>query len=147
MNRDILCRVQPSYEFFDHTADMGIRVRAATMAELLMPAAEGLYAAIGELVAVGNESSVQFEFQGDDPSVLLRDFLTELLILFERDKRRVVAVADAAFTESRLTVTAKSAPIDAERSVFHREVKAITYHELNIRPIPGGYEATIIVDI
>jgi SHS2 domain-containing protein len=139
--------VQPSYEFFDHTADMGIRVRAAGMAELLMPAAEGLYAAIGELVAVGEGSLVHFDFQGDDPSVLLRDFLTELLILFERDQRRLVAVLDAPFTESRLMVTAKMSPVDLERSVFHREVKAITYHELSIRPIPGGYEATFIVDI
>jgi len=139
--------MQPSYEFFDHTADMGIRVRASAIPELLMPAAEGLYAAIGELVAVGDGSLLYYDFQGDDPSVLLRDFLTELLILFERDQRRLVAVVDAAFTESRLTVTAKTAPVDLERSAFHREVKAITYHELNIRTIPGGYEATFIVDI
>jgi len=139
--------MQPSYEFFDHTADMGIRVRAATMEELLMPAAEGLYAAIGELVAGGYGAPLHLDFQGDDPSVLLRDFLTELLILFERDQRRLVAVENAAFTESRLTVTAKSAPIDQERSAFHREVKAITYHELSIREGPGGYEATFIVDI
>lgn len=139
--------MQPSYEFFDHTADMGIRVRAATLEGLLMPAAEGLYAAIGELVAGGDEASMQFEFQGDDPSVLLRDFLTELLILFERDQRRLVAVVDAEFTELRLTVTAKTASVDLERSAFHREVKAITYHELNIREVPGGYKATFIVDI
>lgn len=126
---------------------MGIRVRAATMPELLMPATEGLYAAIGELVAGGDESVVHFDFQGDDPSVLLRDFLTELLILFERDQRRLVAVMDAAFTESRLTVTTKTASVDLERSVFHREVKAITYHELSIRTVPGGCEATFIVDI
>ena len=126
---------------------MGIRVRAATMPELLMPAAEGLYAAIGELVAVGDGSLLHFDFQGNDPSVLLRDFLTELLILFERDQRRLVAVVDAAFTESRLTVTAKTAPVDLERSAFHREVKAVTYHELSIRTISGGYEATLIVDI
>ena len=117
------------------------------MPALLMPAAEGLYAAIGELVAGEGEFPMQFEFQGDDPSVLLRDFLTELLILFEREKCILVAVVDAAFTESRLTVTAMTAPIDLERSAFHREVKAITYHELNIRAIAGGYEATFIVDI
>jgi len=139
--------VQPSYEFFDHTADMGIRVRAATMAELLMPAAEGLYAAIGELVAASEASLQHFDFQGDDPSILLRDFLTELLILFERDQRRLVEVVDAAFVESRLTVKAKTAPVELERSAFHREVKAITYHELSIRAIAGGYEATFIVDI
>ena len=117
------------------------------MAELLMPAAEGLYAAIGELVAASEASLQHFDFQGDDPSILLRDFLTELLILFERDQRRLVEVVDAAFVESRLTVKAKTAPVELERSAFHREVKAITYHELSIREGPGGYEATFIVDI
>jgi SHS2 domain-containing protein len=126
---------------------MGIRVRSATMPGLLMPAAEGLYAAFGELVAGGDGSILCFDFQGDDPSVMLRDFLTELLILFERDQRCLVAVVDAAFTESRLVVTVNTAPVDLERSAFHREVKAITYHELSIRTVPGGYEATFIVDI
>ncbi len=139
--------VRPSYEFFDHTADMGVRVWAATMPELLMPAAEGLYAAIGELAAGGDESPLDFEFQGNDPSVLLRDFLTELLILFERDRRRLIAITSATLTASRLAVTAQMAAVDFERSVFHREVKAITYHELNICEVPGGYEATFIVDI
>jgi len=139
--------MEPTYEFFDHTADIGIRVRAAAMVEILMPAAEGLYAAIGELVAAGDGSLLHYDFQGDDPSVLLRDFLTELLILFERDQRLLIAVVDAAFTVSRLTVTAKTASVDSERSVFHREVKAITYHELNIHSIPGGFEASFIVDI
>ena len=139
--------MEPSYEFFDHTADMGIRVRAATLPGLLMPAAEGLYAAIGELVAGGDESPMKLDFQGDDQSILLRNFLTELLILFEREKRLVVAVVDSAFTESQLKITARTAAIDLERSAFHREVKAITYHELSIRAIAGGHEATFIVDI
>jgi hypothetical protein len=37
--------------------------------------------------------------------------------------------------------------IDAGRSVPGHEVKAVTYHELAIRPIPGGFEATYILDI
>ena len=139
--------MEPSYEFFDHTADMGIRVRARTLPDLLMPAAEGLYAAIGELLAVDEASPVRFDLEGDDAAVLLRDFLTELLILFEREKRRLVTVVESSFTTQRLTVTADIAPVDVKHSVFHREVKAITYHQLSIRAIPGGYEASFIVDI
>jgi len=51
------------------------------------------------------------------------------------------------FTEGRLTVGARSSAVDVERSVYLREVKAITYHELSLRPIEGGYEASMIVDI
>lgn len=139
--------VQPFHELFDHTADMGIRVRAATPAELLQPAAEGLYAAIGELVAMKDSQAVRFDLRAADTATLLRDFLNELLILFERDGRILAAIDSVDFSETRLTVAARSSPVDAERSVYHREVKAITYHELSIQPIEGGYEATMIVDI
>ena len=38
------------FEFFDHTADMGVRVWAPTLAELVRPAIDGLYTIIGTLV-------------------------------------------------------------------------------------------------
>ena len=139
--------VEPSYEFFDHTADIGIRVRGATLPELIVPAGEGLYAVIGQVVAHGDAEPVPFDLTGDEPAVLLRDYMGELLILFERDARVVTAADVSAFSDARLAVVAHVQSVDDQRSVFHREVKAITYHELNIKAIPGGYEATIIVDI
>lgn len=142
-----MAAVEPSYEIFDHTADAGLRIRAATPAELLQPAAEGLYAIIGGLVAEGQPSPQPMEFTGPDDSILLRDYLAELLHFFEQDARMATAVDVNTFHEGRLAVTVHLSRIDAERTVYHREVKAITYHELDIRTIPGGCEATVIVDI
>ena len=136
-----------SFELFDHTADMGVRVRAETREDLVVAAVEGFYATIGELVAGGEESPFEFRRQGDDDATLLRDFLNELLILFEREKKRVVRIAGVRFPHRELVVAATIAPIDPNRSDYHREVKAITYHELAIRNVEGGYEATFIVDI
>ena len=126
---------------------MGIRVWAATLPELLIPAGEGLYAVIGNLVAGGESEPVTFDLTGGEPALLLRDYLGELLILFERGARRVTALDTTAFHEHRLSVTARTAHVDEKRSLLVREVKAITYHMLGIRSIPGGYEATVIVDI
>ena len=142
-----LSSVQASYEHFDHTADMGIRVRAADLPQLLAPAAKGLYAAIGSLEPGVESERVSIELTGAEPAVLLRDYLNELLILFERDGRIVTTIDEADFTNDRLAVTARTALIDEERSALHREVKAITYHELAIREVAGGFEATLIVDI
>lgn len=139
--------VKPSYEHFDHTADMGIRVVAETPEELFAPAAEGLYAAIGDLVSEGTPKLVKIDFPGGDPAALLRDFLAELLVIFERDRRFATTVDVAALTDSGLTVTLHTELIDFDRSMLLREVKAVTYHELAVRPIEGGYEATVIVDI
>jgi SHS2 domain-containing protein len=139
--------MEPSYEFFDHTADVGIRVRAPTLPELVIPAGEALYAVIGEIAGRGDGTPVTFDLTGEEPAELLRDYLGELLILFERDARTAGAVDVSKFTDSRLTVTVQVRPIDRGRSVFHHEVKAVTYHELDVKAIPGGYEATVIVDI
>ncbi len=139
--------VQPSHEIFDHTADAGIRVYAATLAELLQPAGEGLYAVIGNLVTGSESTRASFDLPGSDAAILLRDYLNELLIIFERDRRCVRSLDVSTFDDHRLAAAAEVARIDTDRSELHREVKAITYHELDIRTIPGGYEATIIVDI
>jgi SHS2 domain-containing protein len=159
----------PGYELFDHTADLGVRVWAPSLAELVPPATDGFYATIGEVVAVdaqaaaassprtdaasaataaGDVPSVHtFELIASDPALLLRDYLAELLFLFDTQQQRVVDVRVREFTPQRLVVTAQRRPIDTTRSALLREVKAVTYHELAIRPVTGGYEATFIVDI
>lgn len=139
--------MEPSFELFDHTADIGIRVRAPTLPELLAPAAEGLYAVIGEVMAGAEADPISLDLTGAEPPSLLRDYLAELLVLFDRDDRRIILLDDPTFDEQRLKVTVRTANVDQDRSVLIREVKAITYHELDIRSIPGGYEASIIVDI
>ena len=50
-----------SFELFDHTADVGIRVWADTLPGLLAPAGEGLYAIIGELAVEGEARARAFE--------------------------------------------------------------------------------------
>jgi SHS2 domain-containing protein len=139
--------MESSYELFDHTADMGVRVRAATREGLVVAAIGGFYATIGALVAGGEESAFSFQRRGDDDATLLRDFLNELLILFERDKQRTVHIREVLFLPGELAVSATVAAIDEKRSEYHREVKAITYHELAIRSVEGEFEATFIVDI
>jgi len=139
--------MEASYELFDHTADMGVRVHAPTMEGLIMPAVDGLYATIGELSASNQAMDLRFDESGEDRAILLRDFLSRVLLVFERDHRRLTEIEQVVFTDCRLMVEAVTAPVDFERSVFHREVKAVTYHELDIRQMAGGFEATFIVDI
>ena len=139
--------MNPTFEHFDHTADMGLRIRAATHAELLKPAGEALYAAIGDLMAGESVDSIEFNLSGQDAAGLLRDYLTELLHLFECKHEMATAVDVLKFDDQALQATVALAGVDFDRSDLRREVKAITYHELSIDKIEGGYEATLIVDI
>jgi SHS2 domain-containing protein len=138
--------MQPGFELFDHTADIGIRVFAPSLSGLIEPASRGLYAVIVDLAPEGVVQEYSFDATGDDPALLLRDYLTELLLLFERDQCLVVPT-EGELTTVRLSVRGRRSRVDETKSVYYREVKAITYHELALRQVPGGYEATLIVDI
>ena len=136
-----------NFEFFDHTADVGIRVVADTLPELVRAAGEGLYAVLGDLIPGPEIREVRLRLAGDDRAILLRDYLAELLLLFDRDRSIVTDVEVTAFDERRLHATARVARLDDARSAYHHEIKAVTYHELEVRRTDGGYEATFIVDI
>lgn len=139
--------MEVEYELFDHTADVGVRVRAKSLPDLLRVAGDGLYAVIGELTAHGEPRRERFECAGPDLAVLLRDYLAELLLIFERDLRMVTTAEVEVFEPGRLIATGESRAIDRAASDLQREVKAITYHGLELRPVEGGYEAIYIVDI
>ncbi len=137
----------PRFELFDHTADLGVRAWAPSLPELVPPSTDGLYAAIGEVAVKERAVARQFVVTGSDPALLLRDYLAELLDLFYCARRRVTDVRALEFTDQRLVVAGQARPIDDAASDLVREVKAVTYHALAVRAIPGGYEATFIVDI
>lgn len=137
----------PRYELFDHTADIGVRAWAPSLPQLVQPSTDGFYAVIGELATTGEPVAWRFELTGDDPALLLRDYLAEVLHLFDNQQRRLTDIRVRDFTPERLVVAGQARPIDGPRSAFEREAKAVTYHELAIRPIADGFEATYIVDV
>ena len=51
------------------------------------------------------------------------------------------------FDTAQLNVIGQAMRLDNDATVYSREVKAVTYHELAIRQTPEGYEATVILDI
>ncbi|MGE0479077.1 MAG: archease [Phycisphaerae bacterium] len=142
-------RTEPTFELFEHTADLGVRVVAPTLAGLVGPAVAGLYATIGELRADATApvEPWRLALRGDEPALMLRDLLSELLSRFERDAAIATDVVVERFELDELACRAVLRPIDAEASDLCREVKAVTYHELEIRALADGFEATFIVDI
>ncbi len=134
------------YEFFDHTADLGVRVRAQSWTQLVHAAGQALYAAIGELAVGDAVEPLNFDFSGSEPAYLFHDYLGELLALLDKG-RMVTMIQSAQCDPHHLRIQARLGAVDHQRSRFLREVKAVTYHELSVRSTPEGIEATFIVDI
>lgn len=144
------------FELFDHTADLGLRVRASTLEELLCEAGRGLLAMhVANPEAIRLVQAKTIELSADEPSYLLFDWLSELLYAFESDKLLLVEFEielQASGTSSRtfptvLTALCRGEPMDPARHVMDHEVKAITYHGLQVEQQDGTWFAEVIVDI
>jgi SHS2 domain-containing protein len=135
------------YEFFEHTADLGLRVRAADLDTVFAEAARGLFAAIVEdLAAVRPERRVELRLSGNDREYLLFDWLKELLYHFDAE-HLLFGRFEAHVTGSGLSGAAWGEPLDRSRHELSHEVKAITYHGLRVEQTADGWLAEIIVDI
>jgi len=135
------------YETFEHTADLGLRVRAADLNTLFAEAGEALFTAVvDDLDTVRPDRPVPFHLEGEDRDFLLFDWLRELLYQFE-SHGLLFRRFEVRVTDQGLDATAWGEPYDPERHALTHEVKAITYHGLRVEPNAGGWLAEVIVDI
>ncbi|NOX57074.1 MAG: archease [Planctomycetes bacterium] len=135
------------YEIFDHTADIGLRVRAEQLEQLFEEAGRGLMAAL-----IDNPEDVQpiegqtIRVEGRELDYLMVDWLSELLFLFEQEAR-VFAQFRVRIDEKGLTAAVRGERLDPDRHRVLQEIKAITYHNLKVEWQPGGWLAEIILDV
>ena len=118
------------YEIFEHTADLGLRVRAATLPELMADAGRGLFAmVVDDLASIRPVLTRQFHISGSDKTYLLFDWLNELLYVCDTE-RLAFSQFDVQMTADGLTATVGGEPLDPTRHRLTHEIKAITYHGL-----------------
>jgi SHS2 domain-containing protein len=130
------------YKEVEHTADIALQVWAEDFYTLLKQAAEGLYALMG--VKPATVSTLQWLFtlpQGSKETILV-DFLTELLFLVEEDR---LFLSGFCF-DARLDVI--SVRSTGEKILtLKREIKAVTFHNLNVETTSKGFSTIITFDV
>ena len=138
-------------EFFDHTADVGARVVARSVDELFAEAAVALTSTITEASHVVGRSSWSVALRAPDLDLLLVDWLSELIALFDVDGRlacaasvRVVRVEDGY----QLDGTVQGEAFDPARHPLRVAVKGMTYHRLCVEQGDDRqWRATFVFDI
>lgn len=135
------------YETFEHTADLGLRIRAPDLDTLFAEAAQALFATIvDDLGSVQPQQCIEVNLASDELTYLLFDWLNELLYRWDTEHllfgRFEVQVSDAG-----LVGKAWGEPLDRSRHVLAHEVKAITYHGLTVVTDGEGWLAEMIIDI
>ena len=134
------------WEWFDHTADLGLRVRAPRLAELFEDAARGLIATIVAGQGGGPTVASEIRIAGTRYDWLLFDWLNELLYRFDRNGE-IPAALRVEVDPQGLVAEVSLERLDLSRHRALREVKAITYHGLRVEQEAEGWVAEVVLDI
>jgi SHS2 domain-containing protein len=156
-----------AFELLEHTADVGIRARGATLEEAFEQATLGLAEILGALAPGGSggpAEAVAVEVSAPDPGGLLVDWLNEALWLREVRQAwltgvRVDRVGDGAAVGSVTFSSEGPAGEGASGDPASEDgphgpapdgtfVKAVTYHRLRVEPDPsGGWLIEVYLDV
>jgi SHS2 domain-containing protein len=130
------------FEELPHTADWSLRVWAKSLPALFAEAARGMYALSGANQAEGPKVKRTFEAEATDAESLLVAFLSELVYAVEQE-HLIFDEFDVQVEGIKLKVEMSGAPILS----LTKAIKAVTYHNLQIRPTARGYEVEIVFDV
>jgi len=135
------------YEFFEHTADTGLRVEGQTLEELLVRAAKGLTELLVEDSAVAARETRAIMLRAESAEALLLAWLKELLYWFNTDRFVLASVDLQLVGETQLQGSVAGERFDPAKHAAGTEVKGVTYHQLHVEHTPQGWEAQVIFDV
>ncbi len=143
------------FESLPHTADIKVRVYGKTLKYFFRNAVIGMFQTIGPIVSgcVKKNDRVfcdtlpikhDIQITAHDLESLLVDFLSEVLYLSDVHNEAYLDATIHEVAEKNINATIHGVKITGFEVV---EIKAVTYHELEVKQINGLWQADIVFDI
>ena len=139
------------YKVIEHMADIGLKVFGETKGKLFQNAARGMFFIITGSSGVAKQENEQYwtiKCEGANLEELLVEWLSELLYIHSTDFVILNDFIIKTLTSNHLQAQATGIKINESAYHIEKEIKAVTYHNLQVIKNEKGYwEATIIFDI
>lgn len=142
---DMIKNESSGFEEVAHTADLEIRVWGKDLPSLFVAANEGMLHLSGVEEYEQGFSAVNetITLEAMDYEGLLILFLEEILYRLTEDY--MLFNVGKLNIRSNFTLTANLKGTQVKS--YQRDIKAVTYHKLNIRQLDQGFEVNIVFDI
>ncbi len=142
---------EEKYEYLYHIADAKFKAYGSTLEEAYENAAIAMFNVMINTSGLGTSESKDIEVESRDIKGLLVEWLSELLYLFEVDsiifsefKINSIEKTNDGFT---LKGKASGELIDLSRHNFDTQVKAVTFHDLQVESDnTGRFWVQVVVD-
>lgn len=137
----------PHYRLIDHTADFGLEIFGQDEKTLFSNAAAALYALIVDATHLEGQHKRVLEVTGEDWPDLLVNWLRELLYLWNGEEQLVQHVDIDEIEKHRLHASVWTDDYRPDRHTIKNEIKAVTYHQIDVTSTQTGWQARVIFDV
>ena len=144
-------RDRAGYRFLDHTADVYVEARGASLEEAFEYAALATMEVMTDTGKVAPAIERSIEIEAEDRGSLLYKWLEELIAEFDisgvvYSRFHVTGIEEAEGT-LRLKAVAAGEELDPERHDQRTGVKAVTYHMMEVEEQGDGYTLRFVLDV
>ena len=147
MTIGVMSTTTPDYTLLDHTADLGIKIRGTDLKNLFESAGKALIHLMLRGMNPKKASTMKISVAGEDLADLMVRWLGEILYLFEGENLVVNSIDIHDITPYRLEAALKTVPFDPKVHEILSEIKAVTYHQIEVANKGNEWEARVIFDI
>jgi len=135
------------YQLLEHTADLGIRVWGKDLKALFINSASAMYGLIVDVRTVRPVKTIKIKAKAQDRDELLKNWLSELLYYFHVKEIIFCRFDIVKLDEKNVVSIVMGEKIDKCRHSLQHEIKAVTFHALNIHKTDNRLSTDIIFDI
>ena len=132
------------YEVLDHTADLMIRGYGDTLEECYAAVAYGMFDQTVDLRGVKPAVERHVEVDGMDEEDALYSLMSELLFIENYDNL-ILCSFEVKIAGLHISCDCAGEPLDRERMHVRGEIKAVTFHMMEIDP--DTPKATVLFDV
>jgi SHS2 domain-containing protein len=136
-----------NYRCFDHTADLGLEVTAASREELYAGAAFALFDLLTDLSTVRSGATREIAVTGTDETDLFVNFLRECLYAWNGERFLMKSCLVHQLANQSVKAFLRGEPFDPARHRIKQEIKAITYHQASVQETPDRWTGRVVCDV
>jgi SHS2 domain-containing protein len=136
-----------NYAVFEHTADIGVRIKGKDLKDLFRNAGLALFqiSSRKQFTKDKTHTDISIKLSADNLEGLFVDWLNELLSLSAAKELIFHNIKVNKLEDNSIEATAVGSNIDNYK--INTEIKAATYHQLRVARKTAGWEAEVILDV
>jgi SHS2 domain-containing protein len=135
------------YTLLDHTADLRIRVSGTDPADLFKNAGLALFDLITRPDRLKPGEVIEVSVIGDDAADLMVNYLRELLYLWTGEEKLVDRIEIVHLSDTAVSARVSADCYQPERHEIRHEIKAVTYHQIEVSRAGDGWQAMVVFDV